>query len=291
VEVSMTIRSFDLLQPRSLAEASALLLKHGDEARPIAGGTTLVILLKQRAMHYPYLVDLQSIRGLNQITQESDGVRIGALVTHRAVELSSLVRNSLPVVAEAFSKIGNVRVRQTATVGGNLAHADYRLDPPPALLLLGSQTTLFGPRGSRVVPLKDFFTGIYETVLEPGEILVDVKVPYMPAGSKAVYLRYSTLSANDWPCIGVAALLSRENDRCRELRLALSGLAPTPVLVSGLEWVRNQTLDSLVLDRLLTLVDEQIAPISDLRGSAWYKRQIAKVFVKRAIAQMETTAW
>jgi carbon-monoxide dehydrogenase medium subunit len=287
----MTIRSFDLLQPRSLAEASEFLLKHGDEARPIAGGTTLVILLKQRAMHYPYLVDLQSIRGLNQITQESDGVRIGALVTHRAVELSSLVRNSLPVVAEAFSKIGNVRVRQTATVGGNLAHADYRLDPPPALLLLGSQTTLFGPRGSRVVPLKDFFTGFYETVLEPGEILVDVKVPYMPAGSKAVYLRYSSLSANDWPCLGVAALLSRENDRCRELRLALSGLAPTPVLVSGLEWLRNQTLDSLVLDRLLTLVDEHIAPSSDLRGSAWYKRQIAKVFVKRAIAQMETTAW
>jgi aerobic carbon-monoxide dehydrogenase medium subunit len=287
----MTIRSFDLLQPRSLAEASELLVKHGDEARPIAGGTTLVILLKQRAIHYPYLVDLQSIPGLNQITQETDGVRIGALVTHRAVELSPLVRNSFPVIAEAFSKIGNVRVRQTASVGGNLAHADYRLDPPPALLVLGSQTTLFGPRGSRVVPLKDFFTGIYETVLEPGEILVDVKVPHMPAGSKTVYLRYSTLSANDWPCLGVAALLSKENDRCRELRLALSGLAPTPVLVSGLEWVRDQTLDDSLLDRILTAVDRQIEPLSDLRGSAWYKRQIAKVFVKRAIAQLETEAW
>jgi carbon-monoxide dehydrogenase medium subunit len=287
----MTIRSFDLLQPRSLAEASQFLLQHGDEARPIAGGTTLVILLKQRAVHYPYLVDLQSIPGLNQITQEADGVRIGALVTHRAVELSPLVRHSFPVIAEAFRRIGNVRVRQTASVGGNLAHADYRLDPPPALLLLGSQTTLFGPRGSRVVPLKDFFTGIYETVLEPGEILVDVKVPHMPAGSKAVYLRYSTLSANDWPCLGVAALLSKENGRCSELRLALSGLAPTPVLVSGLEWVRDQTLDNSLVDRILTTVDRQIAPLSDLRGSAWYKRQIAKVFVKRAIVQLETEAW
>ena len=287
----MTIRSFDLLQPRSLGEASEFLQKYGDEARPIAGGTTLVILLKQRAVHYPYLVDLQSIPGLNQITQEADGVRIGALVTHRAVELSSLVRNFFPVIAEAFSKIGNVRVRQTASVGGNLAHADYRLDPPPALLLFGSQATLFGPHGSRVVPLKDFFTGIYETVLGPGEILVDVKVPHMPAGSKAVYLRYSTLSANDWPCLGVAALLSKENNRCRELRLALSGLAPTPVMISGLDWVRDQTLDDSLLDRVSTLVDQQIEPLSDLRGSAWYKRQVAKVFVKRAITQLETAAW
>jgi aerobic carbon-monoxide dehydrogenase medium subunit len=287
----MTIRSFDLLQPRSLAEASEFLLRHGDQARLIAGGTTLVILLKQRAVHYPYLVDLQSIPGLDQITHEADGVRIGALVTHRAVELSPVVRNLFPVIAEAFRKIGNVRVRQTASVGGNLAHADYRLDPPPALLLLGSQATLFGPRGSRVVPLKDFFTGIYETVLEPGEILVDVKIPHMPTGSKAVYLRYSTLSANDWPCLGVAALLSQENGRCRELRLALSGLASTPILVSGLEWVRDQTLDNSLMERILTAVDQQIAPLSDLRGSAWYKREVAKVFVKRAIAQLKIEAW
>jgi aerobic carbon-monoxide dehydrogenase medium subunit len=287
----MTIRSFDLLQPRSLAEASEFLLRHGDQARLIAGGTTLVILLKQRAVHYPYLVDLQSIPGLDQITHEADGVRIGALVTHRAVELSPVVRNLFPVIAEAFRKIGNVRVRQTASVGGNLAHADYRLDPPPALLLLGSQATLFGPRGSRVVPLKDFFTGIYETVLEPGEILVDVKIPHMPAGSKTVYLRYSTLSANDWPCLGVAALLSQENGRCRELRLALSGLASTPILVSGLEWVRDQTLDNSLMERILTAVDQQIAPLSDLRGSAWYKREVAKVFVKRAIAQLKIEAW
>ena len=211
----MTIRSFDLLQPRSLAEASELLLKHRDEARPIAGGTTLVILMKQRAVHYPYLVDLQSIPGLNQIAQEADGIRIGALVTHRSVELSHLIRNSFPVVAEAFSRIGNVRVRETASVGGNLAHADYRLDPPPPLLLLKSEVTLFGPGGSRMIPLKDFFKGMYETALEPGEILVDVKVPYMPPGSKAVYLRHSALSANDWPCLGVAALVSKE-ERSRE---------------------------------------------------------------------------
>jgi carbon-monoxide dehydrogenase medium subunit len=286
----MTIRSFDLLQPRSLSEASELLLKHRDEARPIAGGTTLVILMKQRAVHYPYLVDLQSIPGLNRISEEADGIRIGALVTHRAVELSPLVRNSIPVVAQAFSTIGNVRVRETASVGGNLAHADYRLDPPPTLLLLKSEVTLFGLAGSRVIPLRDFFTGMYETVLAPGEILVDVKVPYMPNESKAVYLRHSALSANDWPCLGVAALVAKEKGRLRELRLALSGMAATPVSVDGLEFVRDHALDDSVLDRVLKVVDEQIAPFSDLRGSEWYKRRMARVFVKRAIAQLDGKA-
>lgn len=286
----MTIRSFDLLQPRSLSEASELLIKHGDEARPIAGGTTLVILMKQRALYYPYLVDLQSIAGLNQITQEADGIRIGALVTHRTVELSPLVRNSFPVVSAAFSAIGNVRVRETASVGGNLAHADYRLDPPPPLLLLQSQVTLFGPRGSRVIPLKDFFTGMYETVLKPGEILVDVKVPYMPPGSKAVYLRHSALSANDWPCVGVAALIGKENGRVKEFRLALSGLAATPIFVDGLEFVRDRSFDDSLRDRISSVVDQQIAPFSDLRGSEWYKRRMARVFVKRAIAQLEAQA-
>src|SRR5881397_2578992 len=166
----MTIRSFDLLQPRSLPEAVELLAKHGDEARVIGGGTTLVILMKQRALYYPYLVDLQTIPGLNEIKNEADGVCIGALVTHRAVELSPAIRRSFPVVAEAFSHIGNVRVRETASVGGNLAHADYRLDPPPPLLALEAEVSIFGSKGCRAIPLRDFFRGMYETALEPGEI-------------------------------------------------------------------------------------------------------------------------
>lgn len=282
----MTIRSFELLQPRSLAEAVELLKRHGDNARPLGGGTTLVILMKQRAVHYPYLVDLQTVPGLDRITQESDGVRIGALVSHRTVELSSLVRERFPVLADAFSCIGNVRVRQTASVGGNLAHADYRLDPPPPLLVLGAEIGAVGPHGSRRIALKDFFRGLYETALEPGEILVDVKIPSLPANGKAVYLRHSALSANDWPCLGVAALLIRENGRCKELRLALGGVAATPLLIEGLEFTRDQRLDDGVVESVQQAVEEQISPSSDLRGSEWYKRRMARVFVKRAIAQL-----
>ena len=286
----MTIRSFELLQPRSVDEAVELLAKHGDEARAIGGGTTLIILMKQRALHYPYLVDLQTIPGLNQISTQSDAVRIGALTTHRAVELSPVIRERFPVVTEAFSKIGNVRVRQTASVGGNLAHADYRLDPPPPLLVLGADVGVRGPNGSRTIPIKDFFRGLYETTLEPGELIVDVRIPLMPPNSKAVYVRYSSLSGNDWPCLGVAALAVQQNGRCQELRLALGGVASTPVLIEGLDLVRDQFLDESVIEKLLETVDEQISPSSDLRGSEWYKRKMVHVFVKKAIMQLEDRA-
>ena len=282
----MTIQSFDLLRPRSLTEASQLLVKHGDDARPIAGGTTLVILMKQRAVHYPFLIDLQSVPGLDEITEERDGIRIGALVTHRAVELSPAIRKSIPVVSDAFGKVGNVRVRETASVGGNLAHADYRLDPPPALLVLGAEVAVFGPNGPRSILLRDFFRGMYETALEPGEILVDIKVPLMPRQSRAVYLKYSALSANDWPCLGVAALLTKENGRCRELRLALGGVATIPVLIHGLEFIQGESFTETIVDEVLRVVDGQISPFADLRGSEWYKRQMARVFVKRAIEQL-----
>jgi carbon-monoxide dehydrogenase medium subunit len=286
----MTIRSFDLLQPRSLPEAVAMLARHGDDARALGGGTTLVILMKQRALYYPYLVDLQTIPGLAEINAESDGIRIGALVTHRRLECSPVIRASFPALADAFGQIGNVRIRQTASVGGNLAHADYRLDPPPALLVLGAEVSLFGANGARTVPLGQFFRGLYETVLEPAELLIDIKVPFMPENSRAVYLRYNTLSANDWPCLGVAAFLTKANGRCRELRVALGGLASTPVLVGGLDFIKDQTLDFAVIERLLDTVDQQIAPFADLRGSEWYKRRMARLFVKKAVEQL-SAAW
>ncbi len=283
----MTVGVFDLLRPESLAEASELLLKYGDEARPIAGGTTLVILMKQRLLHFPYLVDLQGIAGLDQISQENGCVTIGAMATHRSVERSEIVRESVPVLAEAFSKVGNVRVRETASVGGNLAHADYRLDPPPAFLILCADVIVYGPNGTRTLPLKDLYLGTYETVLEPGEILVEVKIPVMPGGSRAAYLKYRSLAANDWPCLGVAAFLSRTGENCLEIRLGLAGLASTPLLIEGLDFVRDQPLDDALLEKVARVADRQISPMSDLRGSEGYKRQMAAVFIKRAIREAE----
>lgn len=282
----MTIRAFEMLRPRSLSEASALLAQHGEDARLIAGGTTLVILMKQRRVHCRYLVDLQGIADLDQIAKDGPWVRIGAMATHRSVECSPTIRNSLPVVAQAFGKIGNVRVRQTASVGGNLAHADYRLDPPPALLVSGAEVVLFGPKGFRTLPMTDFYLGLYETALGSAEILAQVKIPPMPEASKAIYLKFSSLSANDWPCLGVAALLAQAGGRCEELRLGLGGVADTPLLVRGLEFVRGHKLTEDLLEEVLRIAERQISPISDLRGSEWYKRQMARVFIKRAVREL-----
>jgi aerobic carbon-monoxide dehydrogenase medium subunit len=282
----MTIGSFDLLQPRSLPEAVALLQEHGDDARALGGGTTLIILMKQRALHFPYLIDLQSIPGLAEIKREADGARIGALATHRAVETSPLIRQAFPALSRAFGHIGNVRVRQTASVGGNLAHADYRLDPPPPLLVLGAEVSAFGPEGARTIPLAKFFRGMYETALQPAELLVDVKIPFMPAGCRSVYTRYTALSANDWPCLGVAGLMVKNNSRCQDLRLALGGMAATPLLINGLEFTQDQIVDKDLIDKVVEIVEQQIAPFSDLRGSEWYKRRMAAVFVKKAIEQL-----
>ncbi|OGP23790.1 MAG: hypothetical protein A2038_14280 [Deltaproteobacteria bacterium GWA2_57_13] len=283
----MTIPEFELLRPRTLGEASELLLKHGDEARLLAGGTTLVILMKQRTAYYPHLIDLQAIAGLDHITADGGGIRIGAMATPRAVECSPIIRNRFPALADACGKIGNVRIRATATVGGNLAHADYRLDPPPVFLILRAELVLAGPSQSRTVPIKDFYRGLYETALEPGEILVEVRIPTAPTGSRTLYLKFSSLSANDWPCLGVAALLRLSGNRCDELRLAVSGLAMKPLLIQGLEFVRNEAITDSLLDEITRIVDQQISPITDLRGSEWYKREMARVFVKRAIRELE----
>jgi aerobic carbon-monoxide dehydrogenase medium subunit len=283
----MTIQSFDLLQPRSLPEAVGMLAEHGEDCRPIGGGTTLVILMKQRALHYRYLVDLQTVAGLADIKTEPDGVRIGALATHRMVETSAAVRRAFPALAQAFAQIGNVRVRQTASVGGNLAHADYRLDPPPVLLALGAEVNIVGPAGARTVPIKNFFRGMYETILTPNELVVDVKIPFMPAEGRTVYLRYSALSANDWPCLGVAAFLAKRDGYCRQLRVALGGVAATPVLIGGLEFAEGKPVDGPLTDRVIELVDQQISPFSDLRGSEWYKRRMARLFVQKTLDQLQ----
>lgn len=280
----MTIPAFDLLKPATVAEASEMLLAHGDEARPIAGGTTLVILMKQRALRFSHLVDLQSIPGLERITDNDGGLSIGALATHRSVERSPLVQRRAPALAQAFSHVGNVRIRETASVGGNLAHADYRLDPPPALLVHGAEVVLAGAQGERVVALKDFYRGMYETALEPGEILVEVRVPHLEMAARTAYSRFSSLSANDWPCIGVAALLSLDGGHVRDLRLGLSGVAEAPLLASSLDRFQGENCSDELWDAVCDAVDEQLSPVSDLRGSADYKREMTRVWIKRTLS-------
>src|SRR5437588_5667050 len=171
------VAPISLFQPRSLEEAIGVLSANGDEARLVAGGTALTIMLRQGLVRPQALVSLNGVPGLDRIERTNGELRLGALVTHRAVELSEVVRQALPVLAETFGKVANVRVRNAATVGGVLAEADYASDPPAVFVGLGAKIEAYGPNGLRTIPAAEFFRAFYETALEPSEILTSVTVP------------------------------------------------------------------------------------------------------------------
>jgi aerobic carbon-monoxide dehydrogenase medium subunit len=282
----MTLKKLDLLQPMTLEEACALHQEHADEVSYIAGGTALLIMLRERVYQPAYLIDLKTIPGLDTIRHEPGvGLRLGALATHRDVELSPVVHERLPVLAETYRQVGNVRVRHAATVGGNLAHGDYRLDPPAPLIALRATARIVGPDGERTVPLEEFFLGLYATLLEPGEILAEIVVPDPPARTHAAYIKFTSLSAMDWPCLGVAAAATlAEDGTFDDLRVVLTSVSSTPVLIQGVADVaRGERATDSLLAEIGRLAAEQVDPTPDIRGSEWYKREMTRVFAGRAV--------
>ncbi len=275
--------AFTLLRPATLEEASQLLLEHADDARPIAGGTALQIFRHLGLLGVPYLVDLGGIPGLNGIRLEGGCLVIGAMTPLGEVERSPLVRERLPVLAQTYARVANVRVRTTATAGGNLAHGDYRIDPPAILLPLGAAVTVFGPGGSRSLALAGFFTGLEETALGPGDILVDVRVPLAGLPDGAVFHKFSSLAANDWPCYGGGVCLWRDQDgRCGRALAGVTAMAPTPLLVD-LPILAGRAIDPALAREAGAYVAERVDPLPDLRGSAAYKRKLTAVCTADAV--------
>lgn len=277
-----------LLEPRSVEEAVAALGQYGDDARAIAGGTAVTLMLKHRLIAPRYLVSLGRIAGLNSIGYEVGmGLRLGALATLRAAERSPLVRERFPTLAETFGKVANVRVRNAATVGGNLSEADYASDPPCVLVALRARAVVQGPEGAREIPLTAFFKDFYETALEADEVLTEVIVPEEAVGARQAYLKYVTRSSEDRPCVGACAWVDLGQDGvCRELRVTLGAVAGTPQEFSEAEsWARGQQLEPELVRQIAQHYADAIDPLDDLRGSAWYRKQMAAVLVRRAIAQ------
>ncbi|HYY87679.1 MAG TPA: xanthine dehydrogenase family protein subunit M [Chloroflexota bacterium] len=256
-------------RPASLREALDLLASD-PEARPLAGGTAIQILRRQGLLTPGVLVDLMGVPELRGIREANGRLRIGAMVTHREVEQSPQV---MPLLRQTYRHVGNVRVRHTATVGGNLVHGDYRLDPPAALLVLGATLRLAGPRGTREIAVQDFFVDLLETALEPGELLVDVAIPLTHTTRSSAFVKFSSLAANDWPCVGVAAVLDWTPDGAVErVRLGVTAMAPTPLLV--------EVGDP---EQAAAAVLEQVDPIPDVRGSVAYKRRVCAAVVRDAV--------
>ena len=278
-----------LLQPTSLNEAVSLLSEHSDETKIVSGGTALVIMLRNRLIAPATLLSLGRLPELRNIRHEpGTGLRIGALVTIREAETSPLVREKHSVLAQAFGKVGNVRIRNAATVGGNLSEADYASDPPCVLVALRARVKARSVKGEREIPLGDFFTGFYETVLAPDEILTELIVPDQAPGSRATYLKYVSRSSEDRPCVGMAVVLENDSDgTCKDLRLVAGAVSEIPQEIVGPETTaRGKHLSDSLIEEIADAYSMGIEPLSDLRGSAWYRQQIIRVMARRAMQQV-----
>lgn len=275
-------------EPRSVAEATALLNQHGDDAKLLAGATALTIMLRQGLIRPAALVNIGHLadEDLRTISCEDSALRIGALVTHRQVEQSEVVRQTIPVLADAFGKVANVRVRNVATVGGVLAESDYASDPPSVFVALGAEVEVAGPSGRRIVPAIEFFVGFFETTLAPDEMVTGVRVPIPAAGTAAVYEKFVTRSSEDRPCLGVAAAVRLEADgaTCADLRVAVGAVAEVPQRFPDVEALtRGQPLTTNLAREVAEQYAARISPLDDMRGSAWYRTEMIKVWVRRAI--------
>jgi aerobic carbon-monoxide dehydrogenase medium subunit len=283
---------FEYRTPKSLKEVHATLKEFGSDAKLIAGGTSLVIMMRQRLVRPNCLVSLRSVRGLNSIEIHDGGTRIGGLATHREVESSSLLRRRLPLLAETYHHVATIRIRNMATVGGGLAHADPNQDPPPTLIALGATVKATSADGSRVIPLDEFFTDYYETVLKPDEIVTEVFIPKMAPSSAGAYLKFLPRTADDYATVSAAAVLTldKAGKTINDVRIALGSVGVTPIRATAAEAVlRGQPVKAEAFAEAGEKAKEAVDPVSDFRGSAAYKKEMAGVFVRRALEKALAT--
>jgi aerobic carbon-monoxide dehydrogenase medium subunit len=279
---------FEYRTPKSLKEVHANLKEFGSDAKLVAGGTALIIMMKQRLVRPSCLISLRSVRGLNGIELQNGGLRIGGLATHRQLETSPLIRRRLPMLAETYHHVATLRVRNMATVGGGLAHADPNQDPPPSLIALGATLKATSANGSRVIPMDEFFKDYYETVLNPDELITEVMVPKLPPNSGAAYIKFLPRTADDYATVSAAAVLTldKSNKTIADVRIALGSVGVTPIRATAAETVlRGQPLKTEAFAEAGEKAKEAVDPISDFRGSAGYKKDMAAVFVRRALEQ------
>ncbi len=277
---------FDYFEPATVSEASTLLAQN-PEARVIAGGTAVVLAIQNKLATPSALVSLARIPNLNYIRQDSE-LRLGALTTIRTAERDSTVRAYCPALARAYGVVGNVRVRNQATVGGNLAEADYASDPPTMLFALDARVKVESTNGTREIPLKELFLGILMTSLEPGEILTEIRVPALSASTRASYLRFTARSSESRPSANVAVVANLDREaRVRELRVAVGAAVAKPERFEEVEAIaRGEKLSANLAEKIAAEYARRIEPLDDKMESAWYRRELVRALVKRALDEV-----
>jgi aerobic carbon-monoxide dehydrogenase medium subunit len=279
------LHPFRLLEPESLKDAIDALGRLDGEARLVAGGTALVAMIRLGLVKPERLVSLHRVPALSRIAVEDGSLVLGAMATHADIERARVVRDGWPLLADAVRRVATPAIRTSGTIGGNLAYAEAASDPAPALLCLDAEVRVAGPGGQRVVPIARFFRGFYEAALEPGEIVTAVRVPPAPAGARGGYVKYTSRSAEDKPLVGVAALVALDaSGRCVEARIGLGGAAPTPMRAAQAERaLRGEALTDAAVRAAAEAASREADPLSDLMGSADYRREMVRVWVRRLL--------
>lgn len=282
----MILRPFQYVESKAVDDAVAALRNGGEDARVIAGGTALVPLMKHSVLRPSLLVSIARVPGLAEIAPAvSGGVCIGGVATHWAVSHSIAVQQRSPLLAYACARVASPTIRSMGTLGGNLCYGESASDPSPALLALRATVRLHGPGGERTVPITEFFTGFYETTLREAEVLTAIDVPAMPAGARWRYLKWTPRAQEDKALVGLAAVLVMDGRRCRVARLGVGGVGASPVVLAAAERaLEGQELDDATIARAADAAAAEVDPMDDLQGSAEYRRDMLRVWVRRVVA-------
>lgn len=282
------MHDFDYLEPRSVDEASRMLADLGDEVRLIAGGTALMLGMRQRMVAPTHLISLAALERLRGIDFDpKTGLRIGALARHVDVARSPLVRKHVPVLASMAERVANPQVRNQATIGGNLCYADPSTDPPSCLLALDATVVLGSARGERSLPIATFLVDYFVTALEPDEILVEIRVPPLAADMQGAYSRFLRTAAEHRPLVNVAFVARRQGSLCRDARIAVGASTPVATRLRRAEtFLEGRTVTPEVAAEVAVIVAQDIEPVSDLRGSADFRRDMVRAVARRTVAEL-----
>jgi len=278
---------FELHEPASIVEAIGLIDAHDPSVRPIAGGTALMLMMKAGVFRPTRLVSLRRLDGgFGRIALGADGgLSIGAMTPLAAIERSPEVIRAAPVIARTMRRLSNIRVRNVATIGGSLAHGDPHMDLPPVLIALGAKVRAIGPAGERTIAVTDLFAGYFATVLANNELIAEVQVPAQGA-TRAAYLKVTTGSAEDWPALGVATAIEVEGGMVKSARLVVGSATEKALrLKAAEETLTGAAIDDRALLRAGNAAADEVECISDVRGSAAYKRELLRVYLGRTIRQ------
>ena len=281
----MILRPFEYLECKTVDDAVAALRRGGEDARVIAGGTALVPLMKHAVLRPSLLVSIVKVPGLAEIAPTASGaLRVGGVATHWAVSRSSAVQQRSPLLAYACGRVASPTIRSMGTLGGNLCYGESASDPSPALLTLRATVRLHGPDGERAVPITEFFTGFYATAMREGEVLTNVDVPDMPAGARWRYLKWTPRAQEDKALVGLAAMLVMDGRSCRVARLAVGGVGASPGALPNAEHaLEGHDLDDATIARAADAAAAEVEPIDDLQGSAEYRRDMLRTWVRRVV--------